>query len=239
LRHSYDGTATVDTARSVHAKRGRPRQIGESERRQLLLDAAEQAFVEQGYTAASMDDIARRAGMSKKTLYRIFDTKEALFAAVIASRRAALDAIIGADELSVRRDPREALHSFMTKLAGFVLAPRQSALYRLAIAESQRAPELARAFHHEGPSKACHMLQDWLREQGARGALSVPDPSVAANMLFSMVVADAQTCMLIGDAQPPDEAAIAQRVDKALHLFLGGALPRNASVTALARKSGR
>jgi hypothetical protein len=113
--------ATVFAARS---KRGRPRQIGETERRQLLLDAAEQVFVDQGYTAASMDDIARRAGMSKKTLYQIFDTKESLFAAVIASRREALAAIFGADELSAERDPREALHSFMTKLAGFVLAPR-------------------------------------------------------------------------------------------------------------------
>src|SRR6266699_3404658 len=77
---------------SFRARRGRPCQIAEPERRQLLLDAAESVFVELGYSSASMDDIARRAGMSKKTLYRLFETKEALFAAVIAARRATLEA---------------------------------------------------------------------------------------------------------------------------------------------------
>src|SRR4051812_19708027 len=157
----------------VRGKPGRPPRLGEAERRQLLLDAAEHVFVEQGYTQTSMDDIARRAGMSKKTLYRIFDTKEALFGAVIASRRAALAAMVGADDLAPSREPREALAAFLTKFAAFVLAPRQSALYRLAIAESQRAPELARAFYHEGPNKGCQVLQTWLREQSARGALFV------------------------------------------------------------------
>ena len=70
---------------SFRARRGRPCQIAEPERRQLLLDAAESVFVELGYSSASMDDIAHRAGMSKKTLYRLFETKEALFAAVIGS----------------------------------------------------------------------------------------------------------------------------------------------------------
>src|SRR5258708_8265305 len=70
---------------SFRARRGRPCQIAEPKRRQLLLDAAESVFVELGYSSASMDDIARRAGMSKKTLYRLFETKEALFAAVIAA----------------------------------------------------------------------------------------------------------------------------------------------------------
>src|SRR6266567_3099344 len=78
------------------ARRGRPCQIAEPERRQLLLDAAESVFLESGYSSASMDDIARRAGMSKKTLYRLFETKESLFAAVIAARRASLDATIEA-----------------------------------------------------------------------------------------------------------------------------------------------
>jgi AcrR family transcriptional regulator len=238
LRHSIDGgIAAADAASPVYARRGRPRQLTEADRRQLLLNAAEHVFVEQGYTAASMDDIARRAVMSKKTLYRIFDTKEALFAAVIASRRAAFDAMVGPDDLDLKREPAEALRNFMTKLASFVLAPRQSALYRLAIAESQRAPELARAFHHEGPTKACNMMQDWLREQSARGALNITDTHAAANMLFSMVIAEPQTCMLIGDGSPPDAACIAQRVDTAVTLFMGGVLPRGAAApSAKARK---
>src|SRR5689334_6881460 len=71
----------------VPLRRGRPCQIDEQERRRLLIEAAESVFLESGYSAAVTSDIARRACMSKKTLYRLFDSKEALFAAVVASRR--------------------------------------------------------------------------------------------------------------------------------------------------------
>ena len=62
-------------------------------RRERLIAAAEHVFVEMGYGAASMDGIARRAGMSKKTIYQVFETKQDLFAAVIesAARRACRD----------------------------------------------------------------------------------------------------------------------------------------------------
>ena len=56
--------------------RGRPRLLDETTRRDRLVAAAEHVFVEMGYGAASMDDIARRAGMSKKTIYQVFETKQ-------------------------------------------------------------------------------------------------------------------------------------------------------------------
>lgn len=205
----------------------------------MVLDAAEQVFVEQGYTDASMDDIARRAAMSKKTLYQIFDTKEALFAAVIASRRAELAAIVADDDLGDARPVDETLRRYLTKLAGFVLAPRQAALYRLVIAEAQRAPELARAFHQEGPSKGCHLLQDWMRRQNGTGRLVIQDPCSAATMLFSMVVAEPQTCALIGDAPARAQDLIAERVRQAVRLFLEGALPRNSARPAATAKKHR
>ena len=73
----------------------------------MVLDAAEQVFVELGYTDASMDDIARRAAMSKKTLYQLFDTKESLFAAVIASRRAELAATVAGIPLGRLGEPED------------------------------------------------------------------------------------------------------------------------------------
>src|SRR5262249_59123089 len=66
--------------------RGRPRQISEAERRRRVLAAAEQVFLEAGYGDATMDDVATRAAMSKKTLYQIFPTKEQLFAALMPPR---------------------------------------------------------------------------------------------------------------------------------------------------------
>jgi AcrR family transcriptional regulator len=206
--------------------RGRPRLLDETTRRDRLVAAAEHVFVEMGYGAASMDDIARRAGMSKKTIYQVFETKQELFAAVIDSRKAALAAMIegeGSDEL---RRPEEVLRRFLQQIARFVLAPRQAALYRLAVAESQRAPELANAFHREGSTKACSALMQWLASQHERGILHVPDSASAAKTLFYMAIAELQMRLLIGDCQEPDESMIDERVDYAVRLFLDGARAR-------------
>lgn len=209
----------------LRARRGRPRQIAEPERRQRVLDAAESVFLESGYGAASMDDIARRAGMSKKTLYQVFETKESLFAAVIAARRAILDAMISSEEFHGHASPEKVLRSYLGKLARFVLAPRQAALYRLVIAESLRTPELAHAFYREGPCKGRLVLERWLCAQHEQGMLHVPDPERDAAMLCSMVISELQMRFLIGELRAPDDALIDTTVDRAVELFLHGARP--------------
>lgn len=206
------------------ARRGRPCQIAEPERRKRLLDAAENVFLELGYGAASMDDIARRAGMSKKTLYRLFETKQSLFAAVIAARRAVLDAMIDGNACAGDESPKEALRSYLGRVARFVLAPRQAALYRLVIAESLRTPELAHAFYQEGPCKVRSVLEGWLARQHDNGVLYVTDPQRDAGMVCSMVIAELQMRLLVGGMNAPDEALIDSTVDRAVDLFLEGAL---------------
>jgi AcrR family transcriptional regulator len=188
-----------------------------------LLDAAESVFLELGYAAASMDDIARRAGMSKKTLYRLFATKESLFAAVIAGRRAVLEAMMGGDEFSRGESPDKVLRSYLGKLARFVLAPRQAALYRLVIAESLRTPELAHAFYREGPCKAREVLENWLARHNDNGSLRVPDPERDAAMLCAMVISELQMRFLVGELRAPDDAMIDATVERAVDVFLHGA----------------
>jgi AcrR family transcriptional regulator len=218
--------------------RGRPRLLDDSARRERLIAAAEHVFVDMGYGAANMDGIAKRAGMSKKTIYQVFATKEELFAAVIDSRKAALAAMIeseGADEL---RQPEDVLRRFLGQIARFVLAPRQAALYRLAVAESQRAPELANAFHREGSTKACSALMEWLASQHERGTLHVPDSASAAKTLFYMAIAELQMRLLIGDCQEPDELMIDERVHYAVRLFLDGARARRSEDETGRRQEG-
>jgi AcrR family transcriptional regulator len=205
------------------AVRGRPRLLDDSARRESLVAAAEHVFVEMGYGAASMDGIARCAGMSKKTIYQVFETKQELFAAVIDSRRNELAAMIEAEHSDAVLRPDDVLRQFLTQIACFVLAPRQAALYRLAVAESQRAPELANAFYREGSSKVCSPLTEWLAAQHERGILNVPDPIAAGKMLFYMAIAELQMRVLIGECREPDEAAIEHHVDHAVRVFLDGA----------------
>jgi AcrR family transcriptional regulator len=221
---SLDDCAEIEIP--LRARRGRPCQIAEPERRQRVLDAAEGVFFELGYGSASMDDIARRAGMSKKTLYRLFETKESLFAAMVAARRAVLDAMIAGNECADNASAEDVLRSYLGKVARFVLAPRQAALYRLVIAESLRTPELAHAFYHEGPCKVRAMLEQWLARQHLAGVLHVPDPERDAGMLCSMVIGELQMRLLVGALRAPDDALIDATVARAVDLFLRGAQPR-------------
>jgi AcrR family transcriptional regulator len=186
-------------------------------------------FLEMGYDDASVDEIARRAGMSKKTIYRVFEAKQDLFAAVIEARRDELAAIMEGEAGDDGRPPEDVLKGCLRQIARFVLAPRQAALYRLALAEAQRAPELAHAFCREGSNRACAPLMQWLSLQHERGWLELPDPMAAAKMLFYMAIAELQMRQLAGERSAPDDSVIEERIDQAVRIFLHGACPAGSS----------
>jgi AcrR family transcriptional regulator len=218
-----NGGADQTTTAALPMRRGRPCQIGEAERRGLLIEAAETVFLESGYSAAATSDIARRAGMSKKTLYRLFDSKETLFAAVVASRRESMQlAQIGVAPCSGIGAIQRQLCRYLGQLARFVLAPRQAALYRLVLAEAHREPEISRAFYREGPEQARAPLAEWLRVQHETGILCVRKPDLAASMLISMAVAELHMRLMIADTGTIEPGEVESRVEEAVALFLSG-----------------
>ena len=204
--------------------RGRPREIPEEERRRRLIAVAEKIFVEQGYGAASMDEIAQDAGMSKKTLYQLFETKEALFAAVITDRMRALGE--GMEKDAGSRPFEEAVVDYLCEAAHFILSPRHVALFRVLIGEAWRAPGMAQAFDNACSGRGKSVLARWLAEEVKIGHLKLEDPVQAAGMLFGMVVGEPHHRMLIGEGKPPSRAAIEARVRKAVDIFLQGAQRR-------------
>jgi AcrR family transcriptional regulator len=204
--------------------RGRPREISEDERRRLLIPVAEKVFVEQGYGAASMDEIAQDAGMSKKTLYQLFDTKEALFAAVITDRMRALGEV--AEKGAGARPLKDVVVDYLSEAARFILSPRHVALFRVLIGEAWRAPGMARAFDNACAGRGKSVLARWLAQEVEAGRLELDDPLQAAGMLFGMVVGEPHHRMLMGEGRPPSRAAIEARVRKAVDIFLQGAQRR-------------
>ena len=214
--------ATSEGRTSIRLRRTHAgRAISNAERRRRIVGAAENVFLAAGYGAASMDEVARRAGMSKKTLYQVFATKDALFTAVIAAR---VDALVSATEESGEpRSSREVMENFLRQVARFALAPRQIALNRLVIAEARRSPELARAFYRAGPTRGKAAFVRWLARQHARGMFVIGDPEEAAGMLVSMVIGQPHMRLLLGDMRPPSRAAIDRRIRQAVDIFLKGA----------------
>lgn len=211
-------------AASDQRGRGRPLQISGSERRRRLIDAAERVFLKAGYGEATMDAVARKARMSKKTLYRIFPTKEELFAALMAAREDGLIAAIEADDGT--RPPKEALESFLRQAAQTLLSPQTIGLHRLVIAETPRWPELARALHREGVGRCKSAVLGWFARQRASGKLVIDNVEEAAGMLFGMVVGEPHMSRLLCDARPTSKAALDRRVRRAVDIFLKGAALR-------------
>lgn len=154
----------------------------ESARRQRkarqILAGAGAVFFEEGFSGAGTDEIARRAGVSKGTIYSYFPTKEALFSAFI--RQACADHSKDVFPPEVGGDTRETLRSVARSLVQLLNQPVARRIFRLALAESERFPKLARAFYDAGPGLGAARMRAILHTARSRGDLAIDDVELAA-----------------------------------------------------------
>ncbi len=115
-----------------------------------VLDGARRVFLRDGFDGASVDDIAREAGVSKATLYSYFPDKRLLFTE-ICNRECRLQTEEA--EAAMEYDaPVEALLTYAAeRIAGFLMSDFGRNMFRLVVAEGQRFPEIGRAFYRNGP----------------------------------------------------------------------------------------
>jgi AcrR family transcriptional regulator len=140
------------------------------ERREIILQIAHAAFLEDGYAATSMSGIAAKVGGSKATLYNYFSSKEELFSAVIAERcRDFHEMLYDADLES--HDFRKALTTLGERAVRWMLRDDSIATYRLITAETGRFPELGRVFYLAGPQKGKEMLAEFFGRAAENGHL--------------------------------------------------------------------
>jgi AcrR family transcriptional regulator len=164
--------------------RGRPKQRPDSEERQRILAIACELFLDVGYGGTTMDAVAGRCGISKKTLYRLFPAKTDLFKAMVADhRRSMLDLPRPDDDLP----PAEALAAIFRLDIDEIENRERLAFIRLAIADADRYPEIGEAIAMEGAQASLLLLAAWLGQQQARGVLRPFPPEAAARMLMDMV----------------------------------------------------
>ena len=168
------------------ARGGRPPADQVEHRREALLDAATQVFLESGFAGAKMSVIAKRAGSSMETLYARHPTKADLFAAIIRRKSSGLLDVIG--PLSPEREPREALTSYGMELVAMMTQHDTQQLHRVVIAGSIEAPELGSLFWENGPGRGFQIVRTYLHEQMKRGTLRIDDPDRDSGVLLGMFV---------------------------------------------------
>jgi len=212
--------AEIDTNRERRC-RGRPQVRCDDETRQIIFDAARHEFAANGYAATSTDMIARRAGVSTKTLYRLIPNKAALFEAMVADR---LDRFLANVNLQAvdHADIEEALYAALMACADLALDPEVVALQRMVLQETGKSSDIAPTFYRNGPQRTVTALADWLRVQQKRGLIALDDIDEAAGMLIGMATSAPQRAAIFGGEPLPQRSQIEARLRRCAKLFLRG-----------------
>ena len=200
---------------------GRPPHAAALELRERILETATALFLSEGYGSTSIEAVARRAGISKRTFYHRFDDKAALFAAVVHRIIEQARPPPGVPLLE-----GTALPQILRRLAGLLLRaaldPQAIALHRLVTAESVRFPNLVRAVHEEGwAQQATAMIGDLLARELPDPRLTAELRSFGAEQFLYMVVALPQR-RIMGLGVPMTPRELDAWADDAVNLFLNG-----------------
>jgi AcrR family transcriptional regulator len=164
------------------------------ERPRQILAAALEIFGERGLAAARLEDIAKRAGLSKGTIYLYFPNKEELFREVV---RNTVVAQIEAGERAVAEtnmSATDALTNFMRGYWTFIRSPEFAPVFRLIHAEIHNFPDLARFYAAEVVARGHRLIAGVIQRGIDSGEFRAIDPAVAARMLTAPFVMHGLWC---------------------------------------------
>ncbi len=184
-----------------------------------VLDGAREVFMRDGFEGASVDDIARAAGVSKATLYSYFPDKKLLFMEV-ARVECARQAETAINMMQIPGEVREVLFQAASHLVRFFLSEFGRQTFRIAVAESGRFPEIGQRFYNSGPAMAQAALSRFLQAQVEAGALAIDDLELAAAQFPELCKAGLHTKMMMGVKTSVTDAEIDRVIRGAVETFL-------------------
>jgi AcrR family transcriptional regulator len=203
-------------------------------RRNVIVEAAVELFKEKGYERASMNELARRLGGSKATLYGYFASKEALFVAVVKAVATVhlSDAIVTISGDAVDRMGLEDLLVRFGERMMVVLTNDANALavYRMVVAEAGHSL-IGQLFDESGPAQLGEVLAALFERAIGRGELHHADPKVLAAHFSALLTSETSNRLYQMDPQPMALVDIRQMVRRAVETFLLGAAPRPATAS--------
>lgn len=184
-----------------------------------VLEGARQVFLVDGFEGASVDDIARVAGVSKATLYSYFPDKRLLFMEV-----ARLECIRQGEEsikeINTGAEPQEVLRNAARHMLGFILSDFGQRVFRICVAEADRFPDLGRQFYESGPMMVRSRMKQYLADAVARGELVIEDLDLAADQFAELCKADLFPRWVFNIDASFTEAEIDRVIDGAVATFM-------------------
>jgi AcrR family transcriptional regulator len=220
-----DGSPLPRHKRAAPRRGGRPSRAAAEQLGETILDVATGLFLTEGYGATSIEAIARRARIAKRTFYSRFDDKAGLFGAVVHRM---VERMRPSDDTGLFDGGT--LEEILTRLARFILSaalsPPALALHRVILAEATRFPELAAVVTEQGGSReAVTRIAALLERATGAGELALENTSFAAAQFLQMVVALPQRRAL-GLATPMTPSELEAWAHDTVALFLNGCRSR-------------
>jgi AcrR family transcriptional regulator len=190
----------------------------DSSKRRQILDGARKVFMDLGFDAASMNEIARSAGVSKGTLYVYFADKNRLFEAIIEDE--ALEQGKLSFNFDSSRDPETTLREFGQAYVALLCRPGGGSWIRTVMAIAERMPEVGRRFYEHVLEKTISRLATYLEARVAAKDLAIDDCLLAASQFMLMCQASLFLPFVFQAAPPPSAERMAQVVESARRMFL-------------------
>ncbi len=184
-----------------------------------ILQGAVQEFQAKGFLATSMDAVAARAGVSKRTVYNHFASKENLFQAVV------LELIEQKAQTQVYEyRPEQPLAAQVKEIAQqqieYFTKPGRLSLARVVVSESIRRPEMGKWIYQK-IDKLQGGLVGWIKQAAADGRLQAPDPVLAARLFNSLIGGMAFWPLVLGGRQALRGQKLADLAQAITGMFLG------------------
>ena len=182
-----------------NAPRGRPK---DPERMRRILEAAGRHFYEHGFERASLDAIAKDAGVSKMTVYSHFASKELLFEAVIGARTEQVVGELPGTQALDPRHPRKALTAVGTQFLALMRSEEVLGQFRALYSAAGAQPDACRGFYRQGAERLINELAVYLVCAHDAGTMKVPRPRQAADLFLAMFMGDGHIRGMLKLEQP-------------------------------------
>jgi AcrR family transcriptional regulator len=192
-----------------------------------LLNIATRQFLRDGYTLASVADIAQEARVSTRTIYKRFTNKAGLWVAVIERLMMRDMEVVLATAHFDATEPRLALTAIGEFIYTRARAPAATSLFRMVAADVQRFPDLAAKINRDTKLRLENAVVNYLRSQTRRGTLSVADPERAATLFIQMVCSALRERLLFGPVEEITQLDHEAHLDFVIDIFLNGMARRH------------
>ncbi|VWC66979.1 MULTISPECIES: TetR/AcrR family transcriptional regulator [Burkholderia] len=198
-------------------QRGRPPRAEEEARRELLQSAMD-VLLESGYEGATMEAIAKRAAVAKKTAYRYAANRQELIGLAVRQWTEEYAPSMQTDPQDAG-DVAQALRAILENICTHVLSETAVSLFRLLTTEFPGKRELLDSYERNGIERGRMLLSGWLERQSRKGLLHAPEPALLANAILAVAVAEPLRQIALGVMRPLPEGTVASHLDACMKVL--------------------